>query len=181
MSPFPHFLSSPYLWLLPLGIVAYHALQVSRQPPAVFAVVGPLVTLLTWGRRAAARLETQPLGQPQAVPALFLNVAEAQRAFYHQAKSLTPGLVEYLRWFHTLPADSRPTARLAGPGGVWTDHRFRHSFRLFVLNYRGYCYVDFMAAHLNTDQFVRWVSLLQLAAPDDAALATVLRQKCPAS
>ena len=81
MFPFPHFLPSPYLALLPLGIVAYYALQVSRQPAAAFAAAGLLVTLLAWGRRAAARREAQPVGQPQVVPALSLTVAEAQRAF----------------------------------------------------------------------------------------------------
>ena len=139
------------------------------------SVVG-LVSLLALAHRTTAGREAQPAGRSHPVPVHFATVAEARKVYYRQAKALTPGLVEYLRWFHTMPADHRPAARLAGPGGAWTDRRFRRSFRLFVLKYRGYSYIDFMAEHLNADQFVRWVNLLQLAAPDDASLANALRR-----
>ena len=143
---------------------------------ALMTSVAGLVSLLALARRTAAGREVQLAGQTCSVPVHFATVAEARKAYCRQAKALTPGLVEYLRWFHTLPTGHRPAARLAGPGGAWTDRRFRHSFRLFVLNHRGYSYVDFMAEHLDADQFVRWVNLLQLAAPDDASLANALRR-----
>lgn len=143
---------------------------------ALMVGVAGLVSLLAWAHRTAAGREAQPPGRSHPIPVHFATVAEARKAYYRQAKALTPGLVEYLRWFHTLSADRRPAARLAGPGGAWTDRRFQSSFRLFVLKHRGYSYVDFMAEHLDADQFVRWVNLLQLAAPDDASLANALRR-----
>ena len=174
-------------WLLGLALVdAAAVLTLLARPQlvlpgwtgglALIAGVAGLVSLLALARRTAAGREAQPAGRSCSVPVYFATVAEARKAYYRQAKALTPGLVEYLRWFHTMPAVRRPAARLAGPGGAWTDRRFRRSFRLFVLKYRGYSYVDFMAEHLDADQFVRWVNLLQLAAPDDASLANALRR-----
>ena len=143
---------------------------------AVVAGVAGLICLLAWARLAAAGREGHPADRAHPVPVHFATVAEASKAYYRQAKKLTPSLVEYLRWFHTLPANSRESARLAGLSSAWTDRRFRHSFRFFVLEHRDYSYVDFMAEHLDTDQFVRWVNLLQLAAPDDASPANALRR-----
>lgn len=143
---------------------------------ALLAGGAGLVSLLAGVRRSAAGREAQPPGRSHPVPVHFATVAEARKAYYRQAKALTPGLVEYLCWFHTLPADRRPAARLAGPGGAWTDRRFRRSFRLFVLEHRGCSYVNFMAEHLDADQFVRWVNLLQLAPPDDASPAHAWRR-----
>ena len=174
-------------WLLGLALVDAAAVLILLARPqlalpewtgglALMAGVAGLVSLLALAHRTAAGREAQPAGRSYSVPIHFVTVAEARKAYYRQAKALTPGLVEYLRWFHTMPADRRPAARLAGPGGAWTDRRFRRSFRLFVLKYRGYSYVDFMAEHLDADQFVRWVNLLQLAAPDDASLANALRR-----
>lgn len=133
-----------------------------------------LVSLLAWAHRSAGSRVEQPRLQVPARPAGYLTIAEARKAYYRQAKVLTPGLVEYLRWFHTLPAANRPAARLAGPQGAWTDRQSRRSFQHFVLEHRGYRYVDFMAEHLDADKFKRWVNLLQLAAPADGPLPAYL-------
>ena len=78
-----------------------------------------------------------------------LPIAAARRAYYRQAKGMIPGLVEYLSWFHTLPAAQRPAVRLAGITGAWKERPFRKSFRRYVLEHRGYRYVNFMAEHLD--------------------------------
>ena len=148
MTSFSHLLHSPFLALLPLAVMAWYGWKLARTPAPVFAA---------------------------AVPLGPLPLAAARRAYYRQAKGITPGLVEYLQWFHTLPAAQRPAARLAGLAGTWKERPFRKSFRRYVLEHRGYRYVDFMAGHLDAAQFGRWMSLLELAAPEQAHRPIVSR------
>ena len=184
--------AAPAAWrFLLLGLVALDGWVMTRiiatpRPPAALPGwvgdlswslgVVALVSLLAWAHRAAGARAEPPRPPSSPLPAGHRTIAEARQAYYRQAKALTPGLVEYLRWFHTLPAAARPAARLAGPQGAWTDRQLRRSFRLFVLEHRGHRYVDFMAEHLDAEQFMRWVNLLQLAAPDGAPLANALRR-----
>ena len=124
--------------------------------------VGALVSVLVWAHQASVSQRVLPL---LSVPAGPLPIAAARRAYYRQAKLLQPTLLEYIRWFNALPAAARTAARLAGPAGAWRERALRRSFRHFVLEQRGHRYVDFMAEHLEAEQFVRWVNLLNLAAP----------------
>lgn len=175
----------PWLLGLAVGNIAGIFATLVTVPPVLPAWTGhlalaggvaALVGLLGWAHWTAARVLPLPAFHRNSAPTIFPTVAAAQRAYYRQAKLFTPGPLEYLRWFHLLPAASRSAARLAGPTGAWIDHRFRRSFRHFVLENRGHRYVDFLADHLDANQFMRWVNLLNLAAPDDASLAEVMRR-----
>ena len=149
MLTFSHFLQSTYTVLFVLGAVL------------LIVMVQTLSLVKSWFG-PAPRVAAVVLAGPLPLP-------EARQAYYRQARGLTPSLMEYLRWFNTLPAVVRPAARLAGPQEAWKKRAFRCSFRRFVLEHRGYNYVEFMADHLEPAQFQRWVNLLNMAAPEGQA------------